>query len=80
MLQMFDLLNIRLLGVLPSVISHIQLVKWADQHFFKTCFVSFQEELQPALKSLQEKLEVFNEVKQTCDQTAEHIKVNMLST
>ena len=40
--------------------------------------VSSQEELQPALKSLQDKLEVFNEVKQTCHQTAEHIKVKKI--
>ncbi|XP_041714136.1 E3 ubiquitin-protein ligase TRIM35-like [Coregonus clupeaformis] len=33
-----------------------------------------KEELQTDLKPLQEKLKVFNEVKQTCDQTAGHIK------
>ncbi|XP_041714138.2 E3 ubiquitin-protein ligase TRIM35-like [Coregonus clupeaformis] len=33
-----------------------------------------KEELQTDLKPLQEKLKVFNEVKQTCDQTAVHIK------
>ncbi|XP_062335180.1 nuclear factor 7, ovary-like [Osmerus eperlanus] len=39
-----------------------------------------KEELQPALKSLQEKLKIFNEVKQTCDQTANHIKVQTKHT
>ncbi|XP_067107558.1 E3 ubiquitin-protein ligase TRIM35-like [Osmerus mordax] len=39
-----------------------------------------KEELQPALKSLQEKLKVFNKVKQTCDQTAEHIKIQTQHT
>ncbi|XP_071387841.1 E3 ubiquitin-protein ligase TRIM39-like [Centroberyx affinis] len=34
-----------------------------------------KEELQESLKPLQEKLELFNEVKGNCDQTAEHIKV-----
>uniref|UniRef100_UPI003AAE5F84 nuclear factor 7, ovary-like n=1 Tax=Centroberyx gerrardi TaxID=166262 RepID=UPI003AAE5F84 len=34
-----------------------------------------KEELQKSLKPLQEKLELFNEVKENCDQTAEHIKV-----
>uniref|UniRef100_A0A8C7UFF6 Zinc-binding protein A33-like n=1 Tax=Oncorhynchus mykiss TaxID=8022 RepID=A0A8C7UFF6_ONCMY len=33
-----------------------------------------KEELQTDLKPLQEKLKVFNKVKQTCDQTAVHIK------
>ncbi|XP_014066784.1 zinc-binding protein A33 isoform X1 [Salmo salar] len=33
-----------------------------------------KEQLQTALKPLQNKMEVFNEVKQTFDQTAEHIK------
>lgn len=40
---------------------------------------SFQEEVKPALKPLQEKQNVFNDVKLTCDQTAEHIKVRMQS-
>ncbi|XP_067101899.1 E3 ubiquitin-protein ligase TRIM39-like [Osmerus mordax] len=39
-----------------------------------------KEKLQPALKSLQEKLEVFNKVKQTCDQTAQHIKIQTQHT
>ncbi|XP_078146101.1 E3 ubiquitin-protein ligase TRIM39-like isoform X1 [Centroberyx gerrardi] len=34
-----------------------------------------KEELQESLKLLKEKLELFNEVKGKCDQTAEHIKV-----
>uniref|UniRef100_A0A667XSC2 Tripartite motif-containing protein 35-like n=1 Tax=Myripristis murdjan TaxID=586833 RepID=A0A667XSC2_9TELE len=34
-----------------------------------------REELQKSLKPLQEKLELFNEVKGNCDQTAKHIKV-----
>ncbi|XP_020314161.1 tripartite motif-containing protein 35 isoform X2 [Oncorhynchus kisutch] len=33
-----------------------------------------KEELEPTLKSLQEKLEVFKKVKLTCDKTAQHIK------
>ncbi|XP_030642193.1 tripartite motif-containing protein 35-like isoform X2 [Chanos chanos] len=33
-----------------------------------------REELMTALKPLQEKLKIFEKVKQTCDQTAEHIK------
>ncbi|KAK6299564.1 hypothetical protein J4Q44_G00295970 [Coregonus suidteri] len=33
-----------------------------------------KEELQTFLKPLQEKLDVFNKVKQTCDQTVKHIK------
>ncbi|XP_062328824.1 nuclear factor 7, ovary-like [Osmerus eperlanus] len=40
----------------------------------------YKEELQPALKSLQEKLEVFTKVKQTCDQTAQHIKIQTQHT
>ncbi|XP_062335184.1 E3 ubiquitin-protein ligase TRIM35-like [Osmerus eperlanus] len=39
-----------------------------------------QEELQPVLKSLQEKLKIFNEVKLTCDQTGHHIKVQTQHT
>ncbi|XP_067107937.1 nuclear factor 7, ovary-like isoform X2 [Osmerus mordax] len=38
------------------------------------------KELQPALKSLQEKLKIFNEVKQTCDQTTNHIKIQTQHT
>ncbi|KAL1007800.1 hypothetical protein UPYG_G00091770 [Umbra pygmaea] len=33
-----------------------------------------KEEIQTSLKPLKEKLKVFNEAEQTCDQTAEHIK------
>ncbi|XP_041758452.1 nuclear factor 7, brain-like [Coregonus clupeaformis] len=40
----------------------------------------YKEELQTALKPLQEKLEVFNKVKLTCDQTAEHITSQALHT
>ncbi|XP_067107487.1 E3 ubiquitin-protein ligase TRIM35-like [Osmerus mordax] len=39
-----------------------------------------KEELQPALKSLQKKLKVFKRVKQTCDQTANHIKIQTQQT
>uniref|UniRef100_A0A667XI77 Uncharacterized protein n=1 Tax=Myripristis murdjan TaxID=586833 RepID=A0A667XI77_9TELE len=39
-----------------------------------------REELQESLKSLQEKLKVFNKVKGNCDQTAEHIKVQARRT
>ncbi|XP_071394840.1 E3 ubiquitin-protein ligase TRIM39-like [Centroberyx affinis] len=39
-----------------------------------------KEELQKSLKPLQEKLELFNEVKGNCDQTAEHIKVQAQRT
>ncbi|XP_062335225.1 E3 ubiquitin-protein ligase TRIM35-like [Osmerus eperlanus] len=39
-----------------------------------------KEELQPALKSLQEKLKAFKRVKQTCDQTAEHIEIQTQHT
>ncbi|XP_046879437.1 nuclear factor 7, ovary-like [Hypomesus transpacificus] len=39
-----------------------------------------KEELQPALKSLQEKLKFFHKVKQTCHQTAEHIKIQTRQT
>ncbi|XP_046872207.1 zinc-binding protein A33-like [Hypomesus transpacificus] len=39
-----------------------------------------KEELQPALKSLQEQLKVFNKVKQTCDQTANHITIQTQHT
>ncbi|XP_067115917.1 E3 ubiquitin-protein ligase TRIM39-like [Osmerus mordax] len=39
-----------------------------------------QEKLQPALKSLRKKLEVFNKVKHTCDQTAEHFKIQIQHT
>ncbi|XP_062335883.1 E3 ubiquitin-protein ligase TRIM35-like [Osmerus eperlanus] len=39
-----------------------------------------KEELQPALKSLKTKLKVFNKVKKTCDQTAEHIKIQTQHT
>ncbi|XP_078146391.1 E3 ubiquitin-protein ligase TRIM35-like [Centroberyx gerrardi] len=39
-----------------------------------------KEELQKSLKSLKEKLELFNEVKGNCDQTAEHIKVQARHT
>uniref|UniRef100_A0A667Y059 Tripartite motif containing 35-13 n=1 Tax=Myripristis murdjan TaxID=586833 RepID=A0A667Y059_9TELE len=39
-----------------------------------------REELQKSLKPLQEKLELFNEVKGNCDQTAEHIKVQARRT
>ncbi|XP_062335879.1 nuclear factor 7, ovary-like [Osmerus eperlanus] len=39
-----------------------------------------KEELQPALKSLKMKLEVVNEVKKNCDQTAEHIKIQTQHT
>ncbi|XP_078146103.1 E3 ubiquitin-protein ligase TRIM39-like [Centroberyx gerrardi] len=39
-----------------------------------------KEELQESLKPLQEKLELFNEVKGNCDQTAEHIKVQARHT
>ncbi|XP_046879236.1 LOW QUALITY PROTEIN: E3 ubiquitin-protein ligase TRIM39-like [Hypomesus transpacificus] len=38
------------------------------------------EELQHTLKYLQEKLKIFNEVKQTCDQTANHIKIQTQHT
>eukprot|EP00063_Salmo_salar_P025494 XP_014000329.1 PREDICTED: tripartite motif-containing protein 35-like isoform X2 [Salmo salar] len=38
-----------------------------------------KEELKPTLKSLQDKLKVFKKVKLTCDKTAQHIKVRMLS-
>uniref|UniRef100_A0A667XKU1 Uncharacterized protein n=1 Tax=Myripristis murdjan TaxID=586833 RepID=A0A667XKU1_9TELE len=39
-----------------------------------------REELQKSLKPLQEKLELFNQVKENCDQTAEHIKVQAQRT
>ncbi|KAM4613444.1 nuclear factor 7, ovary-like [Polymixia lowei] len=39
-----------------------------------------KEELQKSLKPLQEKLKVFNKVKGDCDQTAEHIKVQIQNT
>ncbi|XP_029899970.1 nuclear factor 7, ovary-like [Myripristis murdjan] len=39
-----------------------------------------REELQKSLKPLQEKLELFNEVKGNCDQTVEHIKVQARRT
>ncbi|XP_029900666.1 nuclear factor 7, ovary-like [Myripristis murdjan] len=39
-----------------------------------------REELQKSLKTLQEKLELFNKVKGNCDQTAEHIKVQARRT
>ncbi|XP_078146405.1 nuclear factor 7, ovary-like [Centroberyx gerrardi] len=39
-----------------------------------------KEELQKSLKPLKEKLELFNEVKGNCDQTAEHIKVQARCT
>ncbi|XP_071401432.1 E3 ubiquitin-protein ligase TRIM39-like [Centroberyx affinis] len=39
-----------------------------------------KKELQESLKSLQEKLELFNKVKGNCDQTAEHIKVQARRT
>ncbi|XP_029902009.1 nuclear factor 7, ovary-like [Myripristis murdjan] len=39
-----------------------------------------KEELQESLKPLQEKLELFNEVKGKCNQTAEHIKVQARRT
>ncbi|XP_071394847.1 E3 ubiquitin-protein ligase TRIM39-like [Centroberyx affinis] len=39
-----------------------------------------KEELQESLKPLQEKLELFNEVKGNCDQTAKHIKVQARRT
>ncbi|CAB1341031.1 unnamed protein product, partial [Coregonus sp. 'balchen'] len=39
-----------------------------------------KEELQTALKPLQEKLEDLNIIKQTCDQTAEHIKSQAQTT
>ncbi|XP_064806245.1 E3 ubiquitin-protein ligase TRIM35-like [Oncorhynchus masou masou] len=39
-----------------------------------------KEEVQTDLKLLQEKLKVFNEVKQTCDQTAVHIKIQAQHT
>ncbi|XP_059184379.1 nuclear factor 7, ovary-like [Centropristis striata] len=39
-----------------------------------------KEELQKSLKPLQEKLELFGQVKGTCDQTAEHIKVQARHT
>ncbi|XP_046879435.1 E3 ubiquitin-protein ligase TRIM35-like [Hypomesus transpacificus] len=40
----------------------------------------YKEELQPALKSLQEKLKIFKKVKQTCNQTANHIKIQTQHT
>ncbi|XP_078146252.1 E3 ubiquitin-protein ligase TRIM39-like [Centroberyx gerrardi] len=39
-----------------------------------------KEELQKSLKSLKEKLKLFNKVKGNCDQTAEHIKVQARHT
>ncbi|XP_059184378.1 nuclear factor 7, ovary-like [Centropristis striata] len=39
-----------------------------------------KEELQKSLKTLQEKLELFGQVKGNCDQTAEHIKVQARHT
>ncbi|XP_040889150.1 E3 ubiquitin-protein ligase TRIM35-like [Toxotes jaculatrix] len=39
-----------------------------------------REELQKSLKSLQEKLKLFEQVKGNCDQTAEHIKVQAQHT
>ncbi|XP_071394843.1 E3 ubiquitin-protein ligase TRIM39-like [Centroberyx affinis] len=39
-----------------------------------------KEEVQESLKSLQEKLKLFNEVKGNCDQTAKHIKVQARHT
>ncbi|XP_029899980.1 nuclear factor 7, ovary-like [Myripristis murdjan] len=39
-----------------------------------------REELQKSLKPLQKKLELFNQVKGNCDQTAEHIKVQARRT
>lgn len=38
-------------------------------------FIVFQEELKTSLKHLQEKLESFKEIKQSFDDTAQHIKV-----
>ncbi|XP_062335179.1 nuclear factor 7, ovary-like [Osmerus eperlanus] len=40
----------------------------------------YKEELQPVPKSLQEKLNVFNEVKLTCSQTAHHITIQTQHT
>ncbi|XP_030648146.1 zinc-binding protein A33-like [Chanos chanos] len=42
--------------------------------------VDNREELKTALKSLQEKLKIFEKVKLTCDQTAEHIKTQAKHT
>uniref|UniRef100_UPI003AABDE7C E3 ubiquitin-protein ligase TRIM35-like n=1 Tax=Centroberyx gerrardi TaxID=166262 RepID=UPI003AABDE7C len=42
--------------------------------------LDLKEELQESLKPLKEKLELFNEVKGNCDQTAEHIKVQARHT
>ncbi|XP_071395864.1 E3 ubiquitin-protein ligase TRIM39-like [Centroberyx affinis] len=39
-----------------------------------------KEELQESLKPLKEKLKLFNEVKENCDQTAEHIKIQAQRT
>uniref|UniRef100_A0AAY4DNF5 Zinc-binding protein A33-like n=1 Tax=Denticeps clupeoides TaxID=299321 RepID=A0AAY4DNF5_9TELE len=36
--------------------------------------LDFKEKLKPKLKTLQEKLKIFKEVKQYCDETADHIK------
>ena len=47
----------------------------ARRRFRPLILVLLQEELQTALKPLEEKLKIFKEVKQTCDQTADHIKV-----
>ncbi|KAK6293078.1 hypothetical protein J4Q44_G00365790 [Coregonus suidteri] len=46
----------------------------------QSCSVVCTEELQTALKPLQEKLEDLNIIKQTCDQTAEHIKSQAQTT
>ncbi|KAL0966921.1 hypothetical protein UPYG_G00302290 [Umbra pygmaea] len=42
--------------------------------------LDIKEQIKAALKPLQEKMEVFNKVKQTCDQTAEHIKTQTHNT
>ncbi|XP_071378341.1 E3 ubiquitin-protein ligase TRIM39-like [Centroberyx affinis] len=42
--------------------------------------LDLKEELQESLKPLKKKLELFNEVKGNCDQTAEHIKVQARRT
>ena len=70
------LFSFLLLGFVRQTHLRTKKVKSVDETLFlQTFFVSSQEELKPALKSLQEKLKIFKEVKQTCDKTAEHIKV-----
>nr|XP_020466875.1 nuclear factor 7, ovary-like [Monopterus albus] len=57
--------------------------KTHNNHRFRPLHEFAQEhrqELQKSLKPLQEKLTLFEQVKENCDQTAEHIKVQALDT